>query len=242
MSMSITAPSGSFARTYLRNPAEDTKAGADGAAPGNAAINSAAIRVADAQLKQEAQRLKAQAQAEGGSASLTYTYATAADGTIYVSSVKISRTVPDEAANALAEQGRQSGIVQQEAALSASEQARVAQLQTADTQVRNHELLHYRAAGGIASGTPQYSYVQGPDGKYYAVEGAVHVQTSATADPVKATRDAATMARAALAPGDASSADIAAARSAMSQAADAYGRALASTRAPQSSGIADITA
>lgn len=237
MSMSITAPSGSFARTYLRNPAEDQKAGAE-----NPALNNAMIRVADAQLKQEAQRLKAQAQAEGGNASLTYTYATAADGTIYVSSVKISRTVPDEQANALAEQGRQTSITQQEAELSASEQARVAELRTADTQVRNHELLHYRTAGSIASGTPEYSYVQGPDGKYYAVAGAVHVQTISTADPAKSSRDAATMARAALAPGDASAADLAASRSAMSQAADAYGRTLASTRAPQASGIADITA
>ncbi|MBM3617428.1 MAG: hypothetical protein FJX23_02665 [Alphaproteobacteria bacterium] len=237
MSMSITASSGSFARVNLRNPAEEQKAGAE-----NAALNNAAIRVADAQLKQEAQRLKAEAQAAGGNASLTFTYATAPDGTIYVSSVKISRTVPDEQANALAEQGRQSGIVQQEAELSASEQARVAELQAADIAVRNHEMLHYRTAGGIASGTPDYSYVQGPDGQYYAVAGAVHVHTTATSDPEKSARDAATMARAALAPGDASAADLSAARSAMFEAAGAYGKVMASNRAPQSSGIADITA
>ena len=84
-----------------------------------------------------------------------------------------------------------------------------------DLQVRLHESLHHDAAGGNASGSPEFQTVTGPDGNIYAVGGHVNVQTTATSDPNKAARDAATLAHAATAPGDASAQDLSVARNAI---------------------------
>lgn len=96
--------------------------------------------------------------------------------------------------------------------LSNDDLANVKKLQSIDAQVRGHEAQHYRTAGGLASGGPEYTFVQGPDGGFYAVGGQVNVQTTATYDENKASRDAATLGRAATAPADTSAQDIAAAR------------------------------
>ena len=101
--------------------------------------------------------------------------------------------------------------------------AALAELRRADAGVRNHEGLHFRAAGGIASGLPEYDFVKGPDGQYYAVGGQVDVQTTSTSDPEKARRDANTFAHAATASSDASAQDNQAARGALARAAEAYG-------------------
>lgn len=100
------------------------------------------------------------------------------------------------------------------------------ELQNADSTVRNHEGLHFRAAGGVAQGLPSYEYLEGPDGKLYAVAGEVQVKTSTTTDPEKAARDAASLAASATAPADASTQDLFAAREAYGNVADLFGTAI----------------
>lgn len=97
-----------------------------------------------------------------------------------------------------------------------------AELQIADRAVRSQETLHFRAAGGLASGTPVYGMQAGPDGALYATSGHVNIQTPSTTDPRKAARNAATLGIAATAPGDASAQDIGVARNAFSRAAGLY--------------------
>lgn len=95
----------------------------------------------------------------------------------------------------------------------------LAKLRAADMGVRGHEAQHFRAGGGLVSGTPQYETVTGPDGSQYAVGGYVNIGTTGGGDADKAARDAVTFANAATAPGDASAQDIAVARDAYSRAA-----------------------
>lgn len=102
----------------------------------------------------------------------------------------------------------------------------IQELQNADTAVRSHEGLHFRAAGGLVEGLPVYNYVEGPDGRHYAVAGHVAVSGTATSDPVRQSRDAQTLANSATAPGDASPQDLNVARDAFQKAAGAYGKAL----------------
>lgn len=60
----------------------------------------------------------------------------------------------------------------------ALEQERViSELKNRDKEVRSHEAAH-AAVGGAYTGSPSYSYQQGPDGKRYAVEGEVSVDLS----------------------------------------------------------------
>ncbi len=99
---------------------------------------------------------------------------------------------------------------------------RRAELQIADAGVRSQELLHFRAAGGLASGLPQYGTQVGPDGELYATSGQVNIQSTPTTDADKAARDNAVISIAATAPGDASAQDISVARSAISKAASLY--------------------
>ena len=97
---------------------------------------------------------------------------------------------------------------------SAAETLALRELQQADATVRSHEGLHFRAAGGVASGIPQYQYTVGPDGRLYATGGNVEVRSTPTADRDKALEQAANISRAATAPGDASVQDLVAAREA----------------------------
>lgn len=98
-------------------------------------------------------------------------------------------------------------------------------LQVADAGVRAHERQHFAAAGGLVSGTPEYDFTQGPDGKLYATAGEVRISTTPTSDPAKAVRDSNTYAAAATAPGDASSADLSVARGAFSKVSSLYSQA-----------------
>ncbi|MCR9142165.1 MAG: hypothetical protein NXI24_07930 [bacterium] len=104
--------------------------------------------------------------------------------------------------------------------LSQAEQDVVRELKERDRDVRLHEQKHMAAAGDLAKGGPRYHYQVGPDGKPYAVGGEVRIDTSTVSgDPEANRHKAERVRRAALAPGDASGPDLAAANSAQNQIA-----------------------
>ena len=70
--------------------------------------------------------------------------------------------------------------------LSDSEQARVADLERRDTEVRAHEGAH-KAAGGRYAGAVQYSYTTGPDSRRYATQGEVSIDAAPVSDDPRAT-------------------------------------------------------
>lgn len=182
------------------------------------------MRAADMALRGEAQRIQAQARAAGQMVTTQVSHAQGPGGQSYVASITITRMGAGEPRNILTEGLRETGQ-------RLAEGLALSRLRDTDAAVRAHEGLHFRAAGGLAAGLPRLEYVEGPDGRYYAVAGQVAVQAGATSDPEKASRDAAAYARAAMAPGDASAQDMAAARNAHAHAASAYGRAQESNAA-----------
>lgn len=161
------------------------------------------------------------------SVNVQYRYGIAPNGQLYIASANIATTqrVDISDTDVPLSQAR-GGVVNtpdiqgggSENGLSAEEREVVRQLQVADTGVRTHEAQHLRAAGGLATGTPDFVFQQGPDGKYYAVAGAVGIQTTATTDPEKAARQSQALALAASAPSDASAQDNAVAGKALAQA------------------------
>lgn len=89
-------------------------------------------------------------------------------------------------------------------------------LESRDTEVRNHERAH-ASVGGSHTGSPNYSYETGPDGKKYAVAGEVSVDlTPVAGDPKETIAKMKKVQAAALAPADPSSQDISVAASAAS--------------------------
>lgn len=60
------------------------------------------------------------------------------------------------------------------------------ELQRRDQEVRSHELAH-ASVGGAFTGSPNYSFETGPDGKKYAVEGEVSVDLSSVPGDPRAT-------------------------------------------------------
>ncbi len=62
----------------------------------------------------------------------------------------------------------------------------IAELRRRDQEVRSHELAH-ASVGGALTGSPNYSFAIGPDGKKYAVEGEVSVDLSSFPGDPKAT-------------------------------------------------------
>ena len=86
----------------------------------------------------------------------------------------------------------------------------IQQLQARDREVRQHEQAHMAAAGALLKAGPFYSYVQGPDGKRYAVGGSVEIDTSEPRDdPEASVEKGLAIQRAALAPAQPSGADLA---------------------------------
>lgn len=89
----------------------------------------------------------------------------------------------------------------------------IQQLQARDREVRQHEQAHMAAAGGLLKAGPFYSYVQGPDGKRYAIGGSVEIDTSESSDDPEANLEKGQRIQAAaLAPGEPSGADLAIAK------------------------------
>ncbi|WP_082616580.1 putative metalloprotease CJM1_0395 family protein [Massilia sp. Root418] len=85
--------------------------------------------------------------------------------------------------------------------------AQIEKLKQRDTEVRQHELAHLSAAGGLATSGPSYTYQRGPNGVSYAVGGEVNIDTSPGATPQETIARARTIQAAALAPAEPSGAD-----------------------------------
>lgn len=99
-------------------------------------------------------------------------------------------------------------------ALSAEQQAQVESLKKRDREVRQHEMAHLAASGGMATGGPSYQMVVGPDGQRYAVAGEVKIDLSEGRTPEETIRKARIIQAAALAPASPSGADRAVAAAA----------------------------
>jgi hypothetical protein len=90
-----------------------------------------------------------------------------------------------------------------------------------DREVRAHERAH-ASVGGQYTTAPSYTYERGPDGRMYAVEGEVRIDTSPVPNDPQATLEKAEIIqRAALSVSEPSSADRAAASQARAMAAEA---------------------
>lgn len=95
------------------------------------------------------------------------------------------------------------------------------ELSKRDREVRAHEQAH-AAIGGQYASAPSFTYERGPDGRLYAVEGEVKIDTSPIPNDPEATLEKAeTIQRAALGVAEPSPADRAAAADARAMAADA---------------------
>ncbi|CAG36911.1 putative metalloprotease CJM1_0395 family protein [Desulfotalea psychrophila] len=107
----------------------------------------------------------------------------------------------------LSEEGKalaKAGIAQE---LTFTDLQKVQKLQKRDTEVQVHEQAHLAAAGGYARGGANLSYEKGPDGKSYAVEGSVQIDTSQEKTPEATISKMRTVRQAALAPANPSGAD-----------------------------------
>ena len=92
-------------------------------------------------------------------------------------------------------------------ALTLEQQEELLQMQQRDQEVRLHEQQH-ASVGGQHTGSPQYEYTTGPDGKQYVVEGSVSVDLSPIAGDPNATIEKMRQVKAAaLAPAEPSNAD-----------------------------------
>ena len=184
--------------------------------------------------------INAQAANAGPDSQIQYKYAVGDDGKLFVESAKVTSIVEKAVASApvakpsfgksYIEPPRDLGLSPSDLAdlfgLDSNEGIVQNRLEAADAGVRTHEAQHFRAAGGLAQGTAEYEYVEGPDGKLYAVAGEVSIASQTTGDPKDDAINAATLYNAATAPGDASAQDLAVARSAIQSANEAYGKAL----------------
>lgn len=105
--------------------------------------------------------------------------------------------------------------------LSEEEERQIQKLKQTDAKVHAHENAH-SGAGGSHAGGPSYEYTTGPDGHRYATSGEVQIDVSPVRDNPEATlRKMDTVIRAALAPADPSSQDLAVARQAQATRAQA---------------------
>jgi hypothetical protein len=101
------------------------------------------------------------------------------------------------------------------------ERAQLDKLRARDVEVRQHEQAHVAAAGPLHRGGPNYQYQTGPDGNKYAVGGDVQIDTSPGRTPEETVAKAQQIRRAALAPAEPSSTDLAVAAKASQMEAQA---------------------
>lgn len=115
--------------------------------------------------------------------------------------------------------------------LSAAEEAQLAKLQARDRQVRQHEMAHLAASGGLATSGPSYVYQKGPDGVSYAVGGEVSIDTAPGRTPEDTIARARQIQAAALAPADPSGQDRSVAAQAQHMEIEARAQLAAQTSA-----------
>ena len=165
---------------------------------------------------------KSEGEAVGGR---QFVYQTGPDGRQYAvgSTARVLRRENDSAAagSLPGDQAAASG-----AKPDAADAALLQRLEDRDAKVRAHEMAHVMAAGGQVQGLPQYTYRTGPDGRAYAVGGAVNISVSSSGDAESAARQAETARRAALATGETSTRDALTASQAGEIASRARQRAL----------------
>lgn len=122
--------------------------------------------------------------------------------------------------------------------LTEGEEKQVQELKKRDAEVRAHEQAH-AAAGGMYAGPPKYEFTTGPDGRKYAISGEVEIDVAPVRDNPEATiRKMDVVIRAALAPAEPSSQDMAVARTAQQQRAQAQSE-LTKQRAEEQNGGGD---
>lgn len=122
----------------------------------------------------------------------------------------LQRQIDDTIARERRRKGMVSGIGLNE--LTQSEKRIVAQLKTRDREVRQHEARHYHM-GRPYTRPPEYWFVTGPDGRRYAVSGSVSFAFQQfSGDAVELLHQMTVLQRAALAPREPSSNDLAVAR------------------------------
>jgi len=92
--------------------------------------------------------------------------------------------------------------------LTEEELQRVQELKKIDREVRAHERAH-RAAGGTLTGGAQFTYTRGPDGQQYATSGEVSIDTGREQSAAATAAKMEAVIRAALAPANPSSQDLA---------------------------------
>jgi hypothetical protein len=96
--------------------------------------------------------------------------------------------------------------------LSEEQQKDVDHLKKRDVEVRQHEQAHIMAGGSLIRGGASFTYKTGPDGKQYAIGGEVSIDSSPVeGDPRATIRKAQQIQKAAMAPGEPSGQDRAAA-------------------------------
>ncbi|WDE11651.1 putative metalloprotease CJM1_0395 family protein [Thalassomonas haliotis] len=124
-----------------------------------------------------------------------------------------SEQSPDQEAEQNQEQGqeasasREPGQEAQSESEQFAEEQEIQALRARDLEVRAHELAH-ASVGGSATGSPSYTYEQGPDGRKYAVGGEVSVDLSpVSGDPQATIAKMQKVHAAALAPAEPSSQD-----------------------------------
>lgn len=91
--------------------------------------------------------------------------------------------------------------------LSAEELALVDELKQTDRKVRQHEMAHMAAGGGMVTSGASYTYERGPDGQSYAVAGEVGIDTSPGRTPEETIERARRIRAAATAPAEPSGQD-----------------------------------
>ncbi len=116
--------------------------------------------------------------------------------------------------------------------LNAEELALVDELKQTDRKVRQHEMAHMAAGGGMITSGASYTYERGPDGQSYAVAGEVGIDTSPGKTPQETIERARRIRAAAMAPADPSGQD----RAVAAQAAQMEQQARAELAQQQFSG------
>lgn len=103
--------------------------------------------------------------------------------------------------------GKENAESRQQEQQKQAEQKELEDLKQRDIEVRSHEQAH-ASIGGQYSGSPQYEYATGPDGRRYAVGGEVSIDISAESTPEETIRKMQQVKAAALSPAEPSPQDL----------------------------------